>query len=121
MIWEVLESLFEMLGGRRKPVAAFDLRAVVAPPSSVAHRENFSHCWALVNTGVSGGAENVIVTWRLGPDGKPGDPVEVGAIPHWKLAPLDGITRPSERPPVSADVQWVERDGTRRTLIVSLD
>lgn len=120
---ELLASVLEAFGsmGRRRPRDGFALRAVVAPPSSAAHREDFSHCWALVNTDVVGGAENVTLTWRRGPDGKPGDPVELGTVPHWQLAPLDGISRPSQRPPVSAEVSWTERDGSHRKLIVALD
>ncbi|MEJ7647507.1 MAG: hypothetical protein WKF57_00440 [Nakamurella sp.] len=121
MVWELFEGLFEILGGRRSRPEAFALRSVLAPRSSAAHREDFSHCWALVNTGVHGRADDVLFTWRRGPDGTPGEPVGLGAIPMMQLAPVDGIAWPSQRPRVSAEVSWVESDGTRRGMIVDCD
>lgn len=120
-MWEALEGLFEVLSGRQRPRPAFELRSAIAPAGSAAKRDDFSHCWMLQNTGVKHGAGAVTFAWRRGPDGKSGEPIQVGVMPLMSRVPLDGITRPSRRPAVSAQVSWTERDGSSQRTIVHLD
>jgi hypothetical protein len=120
-VWEVLGVLFEALGNKRRPREAFELRVSRAMPGSAAAREDFTHCWTLENTGVKSGARDVTFAWRRGPDGKPGEPIELGSLPLLRTVPLDGIPWPSQRPPVSAQVNWTQIDGGRRKMTVDLD
>lgn len=118
---EALAGLLEVLGGKRRHREAFELRAVLAPPGSAAHRDDYSHCWALLNGNATKGARDVTFAWRCGPGGTPGELTELGTLPLMRTVLLDGITRPSERPAVSGLVGWTEIDGTRRRMSVSLD
>lgn len=118
---DFLAALLQTLGGETRRREAFELRAVLAPPGSAAHRDDFSHCWALQNANVRKGAHEVTFAWRRGPDGSAAEPVTLGTVPLMDTAPLEGIPWPSQRPSVSGQVSWTEADGTRRTMPLHSD